>query len=180
MIPLYKVFSYILYCLHTGCRRYMIPAEKDNDGRPEISRQAVYYHFRKRCRDGSFKNVRDNSIDRLTGYGTVRISPKSALTVLRLLPRICQELISMLMHPLIPLLHVKYVLTTVLFRTQMKTGGTVSLRNGDADVFLTEKFIKTASVPGGYPHGLTNSDVCLSVLNVRMCIFLDFITLLPL
>ena len=65
MIPLYRVFNYILYCLHTGCQRYMIPVEKDNDGRPEISRQAVYYHFRKRCGDGSFKNVRDNSIDRI-------------------------------------------------------------------------------------------------------------------
>ena len=43
----------------------MIPVEKDDEGRPEISRQAVYYRFRNRCRDGSLKNVRDNSTDRI-------------------------------------------------------------------------------------------------------------------
>jgi transposase len=64
MICLYKVFNYILYCLHTGCQWYMIPIDKapDNADRPEISWQAVYYHFRKWCKDGSFRRVWENSI----------------------------------------------------------------------------------------------------------------------
>ena len=45
-IPLYKVFNYILYKLHTGCQWEMLPIELlDKVSRQkEISYHAVYYH----------------------------------------------------------------------------------------------------------------------------------------
>lgn len=47
-IPLYKVFNYALYRLHTGCQWQRLPIACDLiTMHPEISWQAVYYHFRK-------------------------------------------------------------------------------------------------------------------------------------
>ncbi len=64
-VPLYKVFNYILYCLYTGCQWHMIPTESapEAPGKPEISWQAVYHHYRKWCRDGSMKKVWVHSIE---------------------------------------------------------------------------------------------------------------------
>ena len=58
-IPLYKVFNYILYKLHTGCQWEMLPIMPSGDGsrQKEISHDAVYYHYRKWSRDGSLKKV---------------------------------------------------------------------------------------------------------------------------
>jgi len=44
-IPLYKIFNYILYRLHTGCQWERLPIEADpqNPKNKEISWQAVYY-----------------------------------------------------------------------------------------------------------------------------------------
>lgn len=50
-IPLYKVFNYVLYRLHTGCQWAEVPIEEVDD----ISWWAVYYHFRKWSRDGSLE-----------------------------------------------------------------------------------------------------------------------------
>ncbi|MBC8507686.1 MAG: IS5 family transposase [Chloroflexi bacterium] len=63
-IPLYKVFNYILYRLHTGCQWYQLPIDPDaNDSRKkEISYHAVYYHFRKWSRDGSLEKVWQGSV----------------------------------------------------------------------------------------------------------------------
>ncbi len=63
-IPLYKVFNYILYRLHTGCQWYRLPIALDPDGseKKEISHDAVYYHFRKWSRDGSLQKVWEGSI----------------------------------------------------------------------------------------------------------------------
>lgn len=63
-IPLYKVFNYILYRLHTGCQWERLPIEQDRHAprKKEISWHAVYYHFRKWSRDGSLKNVWQGSI----------------------------------------------------------------------------------------------------------------------
>ena len=63
-IPLYKVFNYILYRLHTGCQWDQLPRDPDpNDPEArEISWQAVYYHFRKWSRDGSLEKVWQASI----------------------------------------------------------------------------------------------------------------------
>jgi transposase len=66
-IPLYKVFNYILYWLHTGCQWKQLPVERDaqhpeNPEKREISYHAVYYHFRKWSHDGSWRRVWEQSI----------------------------------------------------------------------------------------------------------------------
>ena len=63
-IPLFKIFNYVLYRLHTGCQWYQLPivSEPDNPDKKEISYDAVYYHFRKWSRDGSLRRVWEHSI----------------------------------------------------------------------------------------------------------------------
>lgn len=63
-IPLFKVFNYILYFLHTGCQWDQLPIDPDphDPTQPEISPDAVYYHFRKWCRDGSLQRVWEHSV----------------------------------------------------------------------------------------------------------------------
>jgi len=63
-IPLYKLFNYVLYQLHTGCQWYRLPIDSDPHGpdKKEISWHAVYYHFRKWSRDGSLERVWQGSI----------------------------------------------------------------------------------------------------------------------
>ena len=58
-IPLYKIFNYILYRLHTGCQCKQLPTLVDTQhpDKKEISWQAVYYHFQKWSRDGSLERV---------------------------------------------------------------------------------------------------------------------------
>ena len=63
-IPLFKIFNYILYRLHTGCQWEQLPidhAPHDSE-KSEISYHAVYYHFRKWSRDGSLQKVWKHSI----------------------------------------------------------------------------------------------------------------------
>jgi transposase len=63
-IPLYKLFNYLLYQLHTGCQWYRLPIDPDpmDPEKKEISWHAVYYHFRKWSRDGSLERVWQGSI----------------------------------------------------------------------------------------------------------------------
>ena len=63
-IPLYKVFNYILYRLHTGCQWEKLPIERDQQkpNRREISHDAVAYHHRKWSKDGSLERVFAGSI----------------------------------------------------------------------------------------------------------------------
>ena len=63
-IPLYKVFNYMLYQLHTGCQWYCLPIDPDqhDPDKKEISWHAIYYHFRKWSRDGSLERVWQGSI----------------------------------------------------------------------------------------------------------------------
>jgi len=63
-IPLYKVFNYILYQLHTGCPWYQLPIDPEphDPDKKEISWHAVYYHFRKWKGDGSLERVWQGSI----------------------------------------------------------------------------------------------------------------------
>jgi transposase len=63
-IPLYKMFNYILYHLHTGCQWYQLPIASDpaSPDKKEISYDAVYYHYRKWSRDGSLQKVWEGSI----------------------------------------------------------------------------------------------------------------------
>jgi transposase len=57
-IPLYKVFNYMLYRLHTGCQWEEVPIEAGD----EITWWAVYHHYRKWSRDGSLQRVYEHSI----------------------------------------------------------------------------------------------------------------------
>ena len=58
-IPLYKIFNYVLYFLHTGCQWEQLPIDQDPDTpeKKEISNDAVAYHFRKWSKDGSLNKV---------------------------------------------------------------------------------------------------------------------------
>lgn len=64
-IPLFKIFNYILYLLHTGCQWAELPIEKKREqpDELEITYQGVYHHFRKWSRDGSLEKVWQGSID---------------------------------------------------------------------------------------------------------------------
>src|SRR5215470_18665505 len=63
-IPLYKIFNYMLYRLHTGCQWEAVPiaADVNDPSRREISHHTVYYHFRKWSGDGSLERVWRHSI----------------------------------------------------------------------------------------------------------------------
>jgi transposase len=58
-IPLYKIFNYVLYRLHTGCQWAKVPIEPTD----AITWWAVYHHFRKWSRDGSLEQVWQHSVD---------------------------------------------------------------------------------------------------------------------
>ena len=60
--PLYKIFNYIAYVLHTGCPWEELPIEKTADDKPEMSWQVPRYHFYKWSRDGSFQRLCDAGI----------------------------------------------------------------------------------------------------------------------
>lgn len=63
-IPLFKIFNYVLYWLHTGCQWEQLPIAKrgDDPTRAEISYHSIYYHYRKWSRDGSWEGVWQQSI----------------------------------------------------------------------------------------------------------------------
>jgi transposase len=63
-IPLFRIFNYILYRLHTGCQWQQLPIAPDplDPDKKEISHHAVYYHFRKWSRDGSLQQAWQHSI----------------------------------------------------------------------------------------------------------------------
>ncbi len=60
--PLYMIFNYILYKLHTGGQWEQLPIEKDATGQAVMSYQVPYYHFRTWSRDGSFQRLVDAGI----------------------------------------------------------------------------------------------------------------------
>ncbi len=66
-IPRYKLFNYLLHLLYTGCQWPALQAsiECDETGQPELSFQAVYYHFRKWSGDGSLQRLFESSVRRL-------------------------------------------------------------------------------------------------------------------
>jgi transposase len=72
VVPLYKIFNYILYKLRTGCQWEFLPMDTTEDGVPEASYQVPYYHFRKWSRDGSLQRLFDASI--LTIRGELNLS----------------------------------------------------------------------------------------------------------
>lgn len=91
-IPLYKIFNYILYVIHTGCQWYKLPIEKTTDGKAEINYTRVFKHFRAWLKKGFFErmfeasvallaknNLLDTSI--LHGDGTTTAAKKGGITL---------------------------------------------------------------------------------------------------
>ena len=62
-IPLYKLFNYMLYRLHTGCQWEAVPIATAD----EITWWAVYHRYRKWSRDGSLQHVYEHSIQAVQG-----------------------------------------------------------------------------------------------------------------
>ena len=55
--PLYEIFNYVLYVLHTGCQWQETPIKRDEHAQPEMSWQVPRYHFYKWSKDGSFERL---------------------------------------------------------------------------------------------------------------------------
>jgi transposase len=55
--PLYQIFNYVFYALHTGCQWEEVPLKRDSQDRPVMSWQVPRYHFYKWCKDGSFERL---------------------------------------------------------------------------------------------------------------------------
>lgn len=89
-IPLWRIFNYILYQLHTGCQWDELPIKADPEtGKPEISPKSVWRWFDRWSSDRSFeiafvnsvKELRDRKklrITRLHGDGTNTVAKKGA------------------------------------------------------------------------------------------------------
>ncbi len=60
--PLWKIFNYVLYKLHTSCQWEELPIERDAVGRPVMSWQVPRYHFYKWSRDGSLQRLYEAGI----------------------------------------------------------------------------------------------------------------------
>jgi transposase len=60
--PLWNIFNYVLYKLHTGCQWEELPIERDAAGHPVMSWQAPRYHFYKWSRDGSLQRLFEEGI----------------------------------------------------------------------------------------------------------------------
>ena len=60
--PLWKIFNYVLYKLHTGCQWEELPIERDTQDQPVMSWQVPRYHFYKWSRDGSLQRLYEAGI----------------------------------------------------------------------------------------------------------------------
>jgi transposase len=73
-IPLYKVFNYILYVMHTGMQWKNLPIDKDENGKPEIHYTRIFKIYRRWAKDGSLKKVFENSVCVLAKEGKLDLS----------------------------------------------------------------------------------------------------------
>lgn len=65
-IPLFKIFNYILYHLHTGCQWYQVPIEINPEtGKHEIHYTRVFRWFSRWACDGSIEKLFLASVARL-------------------------------------------------------------------------------------------------------------------
>jgi len=90
-IPLYKMFNYIMYLIHTGCQWYKIPIDKTSDGKPEISYSRLFKHYQAWLKKGCFERMFEASVERLAvnnlldtsvlhGDGTTTAAKKGGIT----------------------------------------------------------------------------------------------------
>ncbi len=65
-VPLWKIFNYILYQLHTGCQWYELPIDRNaHTGKPEIHYTSVWKWFRRWGNDRSLEVAFVNSVKEL-------------------------------------------------------------------------------------------------------------------
>ncbi len=74
--PLYQIFNYVLYALHTGCQWEELPITRDQHNQPLMSWQVPRYHFYKWSKDGS--------LERLFQAGVLEIRYQLNLSILNL------------------------------------------------------------------------------------------------
>lgn len=73
-IPLWKIFNYILYQLHTGCQWEQLPIKPEPDtGKKEIHYTSVWKWFDRWSGDGSFEKAFINSIKELKAKNKLRL-----------------------------------------------------------------------------------------------------------
>jgi hypothetical protein len=73
-IPLWKIFNYILYQLHTGCQWHELPiAANPSTGKPEISFTSVWKWFDRWSKDRSFEVAFINSVKELRDRKKLRL-----------------------------------------------------------------------------------------------------------
>ena len=74
-IPLWKIFNYILYQLHTGCQWEQLPIRMNpGTGQREIHHTSVWKWFDRWSGDGSFERVFMNSVKELKVKKKLRMS----------------------------------------------------------------------------------------------------------
>ena len=74
-VPLWKIFNYILYQLHTGCQWEQLPIKTDpNTGKKEIHHVSVWKWFDRWSGDGSFEKAFINSVKELKDKKKLRLS----------------------------------------------------------------------------------------------------------
>ena len=74
-IPLWRIFNYILYQLHTGCQWEQLPIKADPDtDKKEIHHVSVWKWFDRWSGDGSFEQAFINSVKELKDKKKLRLS----------------------------------------------------------------------------------------------------------
>ena len=73
-IPLWKIFNYILYQLHTGCQWEQLPIRfEPGTGKKEIHHVSVWKWFDRWSGDGSFEKAFINSVKELKDKHKLRL-----------------------------------------------------------------------------------------------------------
>ena len=74
-IPLWEIFNYILYQLHTGCQWEQLPIKiEPGTGKKEIHHVSVWKWFDRWSGDGSFEKAFINSVKELKAKKKLRLS----------------------------------------------------------------------------------------------------------
>lgn len=64
-LPYYRLFTYLLKLLHTGCQWEELPIEKDSFGKPEIHYTRLFRIFKRWVKDGCFESIFTGSVGKL-------------------------------------------------------------------------------------------------------------------
>jgi hypothetical protein len=73
-ISFYKLFSYILKLMHTGCQWENIPIDKDESGKPEIHHTNIFNSFKFWVKHGCFDKIFEASVVKVFKAGMLKTS----------------------------------------------------------------------------------------------------------